>query len=498
MSARKDARQVIRTHILDAVADLGGKAQGGPIKNWILNKVDAKVDDFGRTNPNKKYPQGRFVFVESYTHIQREKKKQGLLYTPAWGWVSLTEGDTVEVNGKTLSKPKKTAESTRKAKTEAKEEAQAPTETLSVPNGFTPNEEQEGETVVEVQSEDTEAQVARVEPHTTSLSNEEEPSVLERVLSLTEDHDVHVDNNAVIEAYVDVESQELVEDIGGSKLWRKSLSEVEDGYILSIGDEHILEEVQDQEPFEVKPFGAEVKAEIDPKQDIRIGYDKEGREWTRQTDALPEEYTTPLTEETDSEQEEVSSLKAQEYTLSEQVEEVEKVEEVLEQKGSKEYVIDFSNDDLFDDDLFEEEEEEEDEDDGLKLLLSKICWKENTVWGEIKDGFVYLAEEEKPSTVLKFNMHTEDNVEGKLSSKRALHTNKLRVIASKGLPAYVEAMIKVKDNFKRLSDEGRQGFKTHAQEEFHGCFGNDKTDKSLCQKICPLSMLCSSAEVVSV
>ena len=77
MSARTDARQVIRTHILNAVADLGGKAQGEPVKSWILNKVGAKVEDFGRTNPNKKYPNGRFVFVEAYTHIQREEKEKG-------------------------------------------------------------------------------------------------------------------------------------------------------------------------------------------------------------------------------------------------------------------------------------------------------------------------------------------------------------------------------------------------------------------------------------
>ena len=528
MSARTDARQVIRTHILNAVADLGGKAQGEPVKSWILNKVGAKVEDFGRTNPNKKYPNGRFVFVEAYTHIQREEKKKGNLFTPAWGWVSLTDGETVEVDGKALPKPKKTAESTRKVKSEATKSVQTPTETLSVPNGFVKEEK-------EVDSEVAEVQVARVEAEnldTNSLSAEEyvlgeptqeeetiiegsevEPTVLEKVFALKEDHDVEVNNQAVREAWVDVANQELVEYVGGSKLYRKRLDELEDGYILSIDDVHeeeiVLEEVvqteEVQEPFEVQPFGIEVEAEIDPNLEIRIGHDKLGREWTRPVEALPEEYNTPITKETNEveegdyeDEEESVSLKSQEYTLSnDENDEVEEVEEILETQGSQEYVLDSTND-LFDDDFFDEEEDEEEEDEGLKLLLEKITFHDNTVWGEIKDGIVYLAEEEDPTSVLKFEMHTEDNVEGKLDSKRALHTNKLRVIASKGLPAYVEAMIKVKDNFKRLSSEGRQGFETHAQEEFHGCFGNAKTDKSVCRKICPLSMLCSSVQVVNV
>ena len=78
-TVRKAARKVLRTHILDAVADLGGKAKGEPIKEWILNKVGAKLEDFGRTPENKKYPNGRHAFVECYTHIQRDFKKKGLL-----------------------------------------------------------------------------------------------------------------------------------------------------------------------------------------------------------------------------------------------------------------------------------------------------------------------------------------------------------------------------------------------------------------------------------
>ena len=299
---RKDAREVIRTHILDAVADLGGKAQGEPIKQWILNKVGAKVEDFGRTPTNKKYPNGRHAFVECYTHIQRDFKKKGLLFTPAWGWVSLTEGETVEVEGKTLSKPKKTAESTRKAQSEETEEAQTPTETLS-------KETQEEEVVTETLSEETQ------EVGLSTQEEDEERDLLERVLGLTEDHEVTVDNEAVIEAWVDMANFDLVEDIGKTKPYRKALSEVELGYILSIGDVRV-------EAFEVKPFGNEVGAEIDPnfgEEGTRFGVDGEGREWTRPVDALPEEYNTPIEKETNADEyvleQEDQTTESEEYVL---------------------------------------------------------------------------------------------------------------------------------------------------------------------------------------
>ena len=45
--------------------------------------------------------------------------------------------------------------------------------------------------------------------------------------------EVTVKNPAVIEAHIDTETQELVENVGGSRDWRKPLDEVEDGYITS-------------------------------------------------------------------------------------------------------------------------------------------------------------------------------------------------------------------------------------------------------------------------
>ena len=497
---RKDAREVIRTHIIDAVTDLGGKAQGEPIKAWILNKVGAKVEDFGRTPTNKKYPNGRHVFVECYTHIQRDFKKKGLLFTPAWGWVSLTEGETVEVEGKALSKPKKTAESTRKAQSEATEEVQTPTEALSVE----PQEEA-------VQSEAVEVEVARVEPQeeapvVVGFSTQEEeddymasnplPTVLERVLELTEDHEVTVDNKAVIEAWVDVAKKELVEDIGKTKPYRKALSEVEEGYILSIGDvreEEIILSIGDveveSEAFEVQPFGTEVKAEIDPNfgdEGTRFGTDAEGREWSRGVDSLPEEYNTPIEE-----------TSADEYVL-EQEDEPESEEYVLpvqetEVKAVVEGVQEYSLDDLFDDDFFDEGEGDKKKRHSLDLKAV-----DGEVWGEIKDGFVYLADSPDPTTVLKFKGDLKDETEGKTEEKKEKHSLALQQISSKGLPTYWKIL---KNASKKMRDhyaEGDVRFATHNQEGFNGCFGNIETNKSLCSLSCPISQLCTNASVVEL
>ena len=604
---RKDAREVIRTHIIDAVTDLGGKAQGEPIKAWILNKVEAKVEDFGSTPTNKKYPNGRHVFVECYTHIQRDFKKKGLLFTPAWGWVSLTEGETVEVEGKALSKPKKTAESTRKAQSEATEEVQTPTEALSVE----PQEEA-------VQSEAVEVEVARVEPQeeapvvvgfsaqeeeddymasnqasldtlnaqlkadhpnhctkcggvggvvgtsgdgwnepvsmdwddceacldqginpldTSKTITEEDaeahsemviedthpllskineferglaqaqedldmhnradsPTVLERVLELTEDHEVTVDNHAVIEAWVDVAKKELVEDIGKTKPYRKALSEVEEGYILSIGDvreEEIILSIGDveveSEAFEVQPFGTEVKAEIDPNfgdEGTRFGTDAEGREWSRGVDSLPEEYNTPIEE-----------TSADEYVL-EQEDEPESEEYVLpvqetEVKAVVEGVQEYSLDDLFDDDFFDEGEGDKKKRHSLDLKAV-----DGEVWGEIKDGFVYLADSPDPTTVLKFKGDLKDETEGKTEEKKEKHSLALQQISSKGLPTYWKIL---KNASKKMRDhyaEGDVRFATHNQEGFNGCFGNIETNKSLCSLSCPISQLCTNASVVEL
>ena len=507
MSARKDARQVIRTHILDAVADLGGKSQGEPIKQWILNKVGAKVEDFGRTPPNKKYPNGRFVFVEAYTHIQRDMKKQGHLFTPAWGWVSLTDGETVEVDGKVLSKPKKTAESTRKVKSEATKSVQTPTETLSTP-------QQEEEVVEEVQ-------VARVEPEnldTTSLSAESyveerevevesEPTLLEKVLELTEDHYVSVENKAVKNAWVNVSQKVLVLETVGGKL-RKALDELEDGDILSI------DEVREQEPaFKVEPFGSEVSAEVDPSTDLRVGVDKDGVEIERHSEALPEEYNTPIKKESLSEsytlppvdaliEVEKSDNRTQEYNL-ESKNDLYDDDDLYEEEDGEDANLDDALNDLelgLGDEETQEEEEEQEEEDGLKFLLENI---KADIWAEMKDKIIYLADSENPTELLKFDttltgpiFAKEEKRKNCVSAMQQLRDSKTKI------NDFVEKISSVVDKLDSASKSANPNLHEKFSEHYKsgrviGCFGAKVANKH-CQEICSVATYCDNAELIQI
>lgn len=62
-----------------------------------------------------------------------------------------------------------------------------------------------------------------------------EPVVEETVVEPVEETHipVEVDNPAVVEDHIDTETQELVENVGGSRDYRKPLDQVEDGYITS-------------------------------------------------------------------------------------------------------------------------------------------------------------------------------------------------------------------------------------------------------------------------
>ena len=64
--------------------------------------------------------------------------------------------------------------------------------------------------------------------------------------------EVEVDNPAVIEAHIDTTTNELVENVGGSKDYRKPLDKVEDGYITSSSVQITLETVVEVEEEEVE------------------------------------------------------------------------------------------------------------------------------------------------------------------------------------------------------------------------------------------------------
>jgi hypothetical protein len=74
--------------------------------------VNAKAEDFGRTKPNKKYPEGRLSFVEKFTLVSVEYKRKGLVFTPAYAHLSLDQNATVA--GK--KKPSRIAENHKSSK----------------------------------------------------------------------------------------------------------------------------------------------------------------------------------------------------------------------------------------------------------------------------------------------------------------------------------------------------------------------------------------------
>jgi hypothetical protein len=128
VTTRTDATKVLKAGIPQAITDLGGVAKSDDIKAWILNKENAVKADFGMcmsAGVLKKYPNGRYNFDIAYVSQTVAMKKKGLLFTPAWSWLSLTP-DAQLPNGVEGKLPKNRAE--LKAGATSQEETQ---ETIS-------------------------------------------------------------------------------------------------------------------------------------------------------------------------------------------------------------------------------------------------------------------------------------------------------------------------------------------------------------------------------
>lgn len=122
------------------------------------------------------------------------------------------------------------------------------------------------------------AKAKKVEPVVETVV---EPTLeVEETQEVEETHvPVEVDNPAVIEAHIDTTTNELVENVGGSKDYRISLDKVEDGYITSSVQVSTttLEPVaeQEQEPVEVEVEVApvepvEVQEVVEPTLEIEL------------------------------------------------------------------------------------------------------------------------------------------------------------------------------------------------------------------------------------
>lgn len=296
-TTRTDATQVMKTKIPQALSSLGGVAKSNDIKAWILNDENATKDDFGLCKSAgvlKKYPNGRYNFDIAYVSQTVSMKKKGILFTPAWSWLSLTP-DADLPNGVKGKKPKNRAElppgaisqevepetisttvepATLSAEDYVQTEQEIEVEdfehngeTFSVPVnsdeyyedfGNADAEEMEREYVEQIanETEQIAEENLRLSEDNLQLEAEveadlvpvfEERELEEQIHKIEEEAissqpvvdindgvlEVSVDSPVVIEAHIDIESQTLVENAGGSKDIETPLSEVEDGYILT-------------------------------------------------------------------------------------------------------------------------------------------------------------------------------------------------------------------------------------------------------------------------
>jgi hypothetical protein len=204
-SKKPNLTKDLYTRIPEAVTALGGVAHGEAVKIWILESDNATKATYGRTVSNKKFPNGRWCFDCSYTSAQLKLKKEKILFSPAYlylstsktarvenplSWQKWSQQNGVDSNGNKyeaveLEKPKK-PKKPRVRKPKVKSE---PVEVIE-------------ETVVEVVKEMTE-NVGVVEP-------EVEP---EEIISETVEVEPEVEPEEIISETVEVEPEVEPEEI---------------------------------------------------------------------------------------------------------------------------------------------------------------------------------------------------------------------------------------------------------------------------------------------
>jgi hypothetical protein len=98
--------EIIKLLLIPALTSLGGVASSADIKKEILRMTNTKVEDYGRTPPSKKYPKGRFTFVQNFTLVSVKMKRKGMVFTPAYAHISLDPNATIS----DMKKPVRVAE----------------------------------------------------------------------------------------------------------------------------------------------------------------------------------------------------------------------------------------------------------------------------------------------------------------------------------------------------------------------------------------------------
>lgn len=485
-----NARQVIKDNLIPALTSLGGTASTDDIKAEILRMTNTVAEDYGRTKPNKKYPEGRLSFVEKFTLVSVEYKRKGMVFTPAYAHLSLDQNAVVA--GK--KKPTKIAENHKSSKVKAQsapvEVEEATTEEIVevivetateviVEEIVEPTVEEmiaEAEEIVEVvESASVESEEAPVEPDHVLIDDNTED---------TDDREYIEPSGRLIEAWLDRDNAMKCGYDEKGRIWEVALTDEEMSRynVTSESEEAPVEDDQ---------------AILEADYNEGIGYADNTGEGSVADHILSggsvDEYTLESSESDDDVV--VASTFAEGEVISAGVEYSEEMsddssmaeellaEEIVEAEAEAEsedngISVSYDLGDIFDD--------EEEENEGLNLLLEKI--NGHNLYGKIEGNEVYLSMYEDGRVTLKF--------EESIPSLEKLHSNpekadKLRnkLQTLKGdLEGYATLITRTK--------EARISRLNHSISSNLGCFGDEEWTGVICET-CALKKYCQSTETIT-
>lgn len=457
-----NARQVIKDNLIPALTSLGGTASTDDIKAEILRMTNTVAEDYGRTKPNKKYPEGRLSFVEKFTLVSVEMKRKGMVFTPAYAYLSLDQDASVA--GK--KKPAKIAENHKSSKVVAESEA-------------------------------IEAEVVEAEPTAEEMIAEAE-EIVEQVESASESEEAPVEPDHVLIDENDVadEEREYIEPTGRLiEAWLDRDNALKCGY-----DENGREWKVALTEEEMSRYNVTVDSEEDDQAILEAEYN-EGIGYAEEFNTAEgsvadhilsggslDEYTLESSESDDddvvvastfAEGEVISADSNVEYS-EEMSDDSSMAEELIAEADSEDNGISVSYDlgDIFD--------EEEEEDEGLNLLLEKI--EGHDLYGKIEGNEVYLSMYEDGRVTLKF--------EESIPSAKDLHSdpekadklrNKLQSLKG-DLEGYATLITRTK--------EARVTKMNHSISSNLGCFGDQEWAGNICNT-CALKKYCQSTETIT-
>ena len=500
---RKDTRKVIETRMVEAINKLGGVAHTQDVKDKILELEGATYENFGRTKPNAKYPEGRFRFVESFAHIAKKMKNEGICFSPRRFYISTDpnavapEKETTKVTRKPRKKAKPVVEQEAVEQEVVEQEAveQEVVEQEAVEQEVVEQEAVEQEAVEQeaveqeaVEQEAVEQEAVEQTQSIPSMSQDEEggsymasfpptTQLEEKELEekdhhppMAKDEDDIADEDLLtpffpcsIYAYLDREEEKRIEVDEKGRAWEVNLTDEERAKFFPQNDLSPVEEAQEviEEAQEVIEEAQEV---IEEAQEVIEGASES--DFYADGNKIDEEvYAVSETES-----------QAEEYTISEEETPVESKEEVLSQA-------------LEIDGLFDEEEEENppSEEEAQAIFLELV---EGNVWGAIEDGNVYLSEAQSGEVVLSFSEDVSP-LDFLPESRKEKQRLILADAKKKGLKGYTSKIFKVIEKTSERAQSGIEGWETHHVEGSRfGCFGAESVDRTQCSQVCALSAIC--------